>query len=86
MYLKFNFNNNGSTFGSGLVTVNVDDGGNIEFVSCTNSSIETMLGMSENLSKFQSFVKDSVNGKICSDQFELKAGARSIDYKVEQLP
>ncbi len=86
MYLKFNFNRNGSTLGSGIVTVSVDDSGNIEFVSCTNLSIEIMLGMSENHSKFQSLVKDSVNGKICSDQLELKTKTRSFDFKVEQLP
>jgi len=62
-----------------IVTVGVDDTGNIQNVSCCDSKLLEGLNSSEDFNKF---VKDTFVGRICSNQIDLCGFA----YKIEQLP
>jgi len=83
MNLKFEFKKKG--FSSGIVSISVDDVGNILHLSSTNSVLEEQLKRNPNKAAFQEMVRCIVNGSICSDILQIQAKAGTIDYKVQQM-
>jgi len=84
MNLKFELKKNGST--DGILTVDVDESGNIKSLSCTNTSIEKAIKIAHNLDYLKRFVRCTVSGIMCSDQIEISFGSRlNVSYKIIQM-
>ncbi len=83
MILRFNLQKDGSS--KAIVTVTVDEDGQIEHLSCSDPQLEMGLLNENSPNSFISFVRCAVLGNICSDQIDVLHNRRWMNYKAEQM-
>lgn len=84
MNIKFDFKE--KNYSVALVSVRVDENGNVLALSSNNTILEKELLKGCLFEEFKSFVKCIFSGSICSDRIDVSYKGKTVTYKVEQLP
>jgi hypothetical protein len=84
MKLKFEFKKERES--KSIITVEVDENGNIQNLSEEKGKIIKHLKKQPNITNFRKFVKNTVEGTICSDRLDIITKKKNTSYKIEQLP